>query len=999
MRKNERRALLVIAGLAAIPLAQVEAGGRKEDPIRLAQDLFIERRVNEAILVLEEAVRDDPDQALEAEALLRKIRAIRVEYNDVLAQLLDTLENDPGDFVGALALIDRLVALDPFPNERLAREIESYRRVAQLAFDRNAVAEALDQADALVAERRYREALGVLAAARGAQRLRFDERGYGNIFVANVAARFEGYGAAERRFLAGFDAYRTATEAVVAAGPQLVSSAQSIEAFTSALADGQELLAALDLAETNADAIGELREEVRTRFPDDPIDWYLTLEEYLTRGRLGRVGNEGLVFVLRRAYLDQLDDVGAVAWSAARERFESAAGEFRATDYREAGSGFVSSGNAASLWLRALAAQAGVPAIDPESIAVVVAEGAPRSARAALVALAHRAAAESLGAAMSLLWGLPPPPTAASVQVELDTSRDRSHLAVANVVGGRDEWRQGAARRGELGARVGADRAADLDRNVARLWGDVVARVVERGVELTIAAGQTRTAGNRDALNDARARLADAEPLIAGVQQSIDGSDELVRIVRAPSRALPTYRALIATLEEAIARSDQVLATLEVTPPIVLEEERMVAERDRSIALDAELRAALDAVQADLASAEELIASSADAERLAVERIVVARQAIERLRVADARAALQQAQDFYVSALEFDESDALRQRSDRVVAEVAEGIRYAENQLVVARVRRLIGEAEDFYSQDEYALAQDTLLEARQVWEQTNVEQNPEIERLLRLATAALSFEQESRLVTSDTLYPVLAPFLSNAQQDFATGVSLWEDERVDDANQRFDRAITNVQTIRQQRPANREARLIELRIVQVRARDEFPQVFQARVNQALQRAREGEGFDALADLSALAEIDPNFPGLAQAIVNLEIQLDLRPNPVDAARTQAAAALVSQARGLSDGTADQVRRAIELLEQALTLNPDNGQATLLLDTLRIRTGGQATVALTTASEQQFRRALTLFSQDSVLQARAIVQRLLADPQNRSYPPLLDLQRRIQLSSF
>ena len=149
MRKNERRALLVIAGLAAIPLAQVEAGGRKEDPIRLAQDLFIERRVNEAILVLEEAVRDDPDQALEAEALLRKIRAIRVEYNDVLAQLLDTLENDPGDFVGALALIDRLVALDPFPNERLAREIESYRRVAQLAFDRNAVAEALDQADAL----------------------------------------------------------------------------------------------------------------------------------------------------------------------------------------------------------------------------------------------------------------------------------------------------------------------------------------------------------------------------------------------------------------------------------------------------------------------------------------------------------------------------------------------------------------------------------------------------------------------------------------------------------------------------------------------------------------------------------------------------------------------------------------------------------------------------------------------------------------------------------
>ena len=996
---NGRYALLMIVGLVVMPLAQIEAGGKREDPVRLAQDLFIERRVNEAILVLEEAVRNDSDQASAAEALLRKIRAIRVEYNDVLAQLLDTLENDPGDFVGALALIDRLVALDPFPNERLAREIESYRRVAQLAFDRNAVAEALDQADELVAERQYREALGVLAAARGAQRERFDERGYGNIFVANVEARFEGYEVAEQRFLAGFDAYRTDTAAVVVAGPQLVSSAESIAAFASALSVGQELLAALDLAETNADAMSELRAEVKTQFPDDPIDWYLTLEEYLTHGRLGRIGDEGLAFVIRRAYLDQLDDVGAVASSAAQDRFESAATGFHAADYQAAGPAFVSSGDAASLWLRALAAQAGVPAIDPESVAVVVAEGEPQRARAALVALAHRAASESLDTAMSLLRRLPPTPTVESVQVELDTSRDRSHLAVADVVSGRDEWRQGAARRGELGAQVRAVRAADLDRRVAQLWNDAVARVVDRGVELTIAAGQTRTAGNRDALTEARAQLADAEPLIAGVEQSVDGSDELVRIVRAPSRALPTYRALIATLEEVIERSDQAIAALEVTPLIVLEEERTIAERDRLIALDAELRAALAAVQDDLGTAEELIANSVDAERLAAERITVARQAIDRLRVADARSALQQAQNFYVSALEFDESDALLQRSDRVVAEVAEGIRYAENQLVVARVRELIGEAEAFYSQDEYALAQDTLLEARQVWEQTNVEQNPEIERLLRLATAALSFEQESRLVTSDTLYPVLAPFLSNAQQDFATGVSLWEDERVADANQRFDRAITNVQTIRQQRPANREARLIELRIAQVRARDEFPQVFQARFNQALQRAQEGEGFDALADLSALAEIDPNFPGLAQAIVNLEIQLELRPNPVDAARTQAAAVLVSQARGLSDGTGDQVRRAIELLEQALTLNPDNNQATLLLDTLRIRTGGQATVALTTASEQQFRRALTLFSQDSVLQARAIVQRLLTDPQNRSYPPLLDLQRRIQLSSF
>lgn len=999
VRMNKQRALLTIICLAAIPLAQIGAAGGAEDPIRLAQDLLAENRIDEAILILEDTVRGDPDRILEAEALLRRIRGIRGDYNDVLAQLLDKLENDPGDLEGALALIDQLVALDPFPNERLAHEIENYRRVTQLAFDQNLIAQALDQSTALVVQRQYREALLVLGAVRGAQRERFDERQYGNIFVANVNERFAGFSIAEQRFLAGLDAYIAAAETLIDGGPQLVSSGQSIEALELALTAGEALLAAFDLAEQNADAIGELRAQVELQFPDDPIDWYLTLEEYLTRGRPGRVGQEGLVFVMQRAYLDQLDDVGSVASAAAQAQFDTASDGFTAVDYQTAAQSFVDSGAAAQLWLRALAAQVGLRDIDSSAAATIVADGDQSVARVLLIALAYRAAAESLGGTMSVLAALPNAPTDDAVQIELVAARDASYLAAANVVAGRDQWRVDADQRLELGTQVRATEAAGLEDRVAALWDTAVARVVNRGVELTVATGQVLTAGSDDALTNSRAQLTAARPLVQGVEESIDGSAELVRVVRSPSRALPTYQSLVDTLQGFIDRSDQALATLQTTPAVIVSQSRVTAERDRLTALGEQLRTTLAAVQTDFQLAQELIANANDAERQAEQSITQARAAVAQLLVADARAALQQAQDFYVSALELDETQALRQRSDLVVAEVAEEIRFAENQLVVARVRDLIGEAEAFYSQDEYALSQDTLLEARQVWEQTNVEQNPEIERLLRLATAALSFEQQSRLVTSDSLYQVLAPFLSNAQQDFATGVSLWEADRLDDANQRFDRAINNVQTIRQQRPANREARLIELRIAQVRAEDEFPQVFQARFNQALQRAQGGEGFDALADLEALAEIDPSFPGIAQAIVNLEIQLDLRPNPVDAARAQQSASLLAQARGLSNGNADQVRRAIALLEQALELNPDNNQATLLLDTLRIRTGGQATVALDTSAEQQFRRALTLFSQDSVLQARAIVQRLLADPQNQSYPPLLDLQRRIQLSSF
>jgi hypothetical protein len=52
------------------------------------------------------------------------------------------------------------------------------------------------------------------------------------------------------------------------------------------------------------------------------------------------------------------------------------------------------------------------------------------------------------------------------------------------------------------------------------------------------------------------------------------------------------------------------------------------------------------------------------------------------------------------------------------------------------------------------------------------------------------------------------------------------------------------------------------------------------------------------------------------------------------------------------------------------------------------------VALSSAEEQQLRRAETLFIQDNAAQAYAIVQQLLRDEDNQRYPPLLDLEERI-----
>jgi tetratricopeptide (TPR) repeat protein len=195
-------------------------------------------------------------------------------------------------------------------------------------------------------------------------------------------------------------------------------------------------------------------------------------------------------------------------------------------------------------------------------------------------------------------------------------------------------------------------------------------------------------------------------------------------------------------------------------------------------------------------------------------------------------------------------------------------------------------------------------------------------------------------------------------------------------------------------RPYNWEARVLKLRILRQQNADNFADLFERRYEEALD-VRDENPEEALTALETLKVIRPNYQGIDQEIRELEIELGLRPDPVTQQQRQEASRLLTRARELTEeGSAAQTRAAINLLEEAVSLNPENNEAKVLLDRLRIDTGGQATATLTSAEEQQLRRAETLFVENKVAQAFAIVERLMQEEENRLYPPLLDLRKRI-----
>ena len=370
------------------------------------------------------------------------------------------------------------------------------------------------------------------------------------------------------------------------------------------------------------------------------------------------------------------------------------------------------------------------------------------------------------------------------------------------------------------------------------------------------------------------------------------------------------------------------------------------------------------------------------------------RQAIQNQQDDRATDVWNRARETYFQSTELQEDAALRQQTDQVIATLGDGIVDLQNRAIVQRVRRLLTESSAQFDSENYEEAEDLLNEAEALWDNTNITENPEIERLRRFTNIALLVERERDLRPIDPLYPVLSNYLNIAQEDYTSARDLLSVGNSSTAAPFLTRANDNLNNVTAVRPYNWEARILELQIAQLNNNEDFAAIFDRRYRDAIAQ-RENDPREALISLETLHTINPNYPGLQSNIEAIEIQLGLRTPPIDTSGIQQSNQLLAQARNLAQRGGDvQILAAIDLLEQAVVVNPRNTIAQLELDTLRINRGGQSSATLNSSDEQLFRRAQTLTVQGRVAQAFAVVERLWGSPQNQLYPPLVSLRARL-----
>ncbi|MFP4011077.1 MAG: hypothetical protein ACLFUM_05205 [Spirochaetaceae bacterium] len=992
-----------------------ELSTRDDDPIAEANELVDEGRLNEAMRILEEAVREDPELIEASERVMKRIRAKREEYNDEFERLIENLTESPEEIERTLAIIDRMEELDEFPNQRVVEQVSEARVIAQLAYDRDVAANIMAEAAEFIEEDRYADAVERYLSGFDLQRERFEEREYGNVFRNRVDRAVTVVEEAGQAFIEEANGFR---EAVT--GLQVAADTGTTIQLSSLLDDYTERFEQIDAQRGEiteaADDLGEQREEVRDLFPDDPVDWHIRLIHEFTAGRPEVDRPEGIAGALRTAQTRTRRDLVAAFGIKADESIAEGHEEAEARQWEEALSSFDIGESQAAAALRLSAVGTEVTADDGLAEAAELLSSPILGMYAA--EYVRRETAAVRGEVVRLMAETDAARVSPRETDDLETlagAKSALGEVVAGLTGESDAWAELSDSYNAL--EVGDDAAAGTEADT--LLGETdealetrLEEVTEYEIETLDRIAQLRDAefGSRFA-TEQRAH-GEAVRLIEGVEETVEQEVDEVEVPEdaddteaAVEEVTVTYRYPDQGLEVLLEAQGNI-DLLRADVAGALDRYRAEAEYVRSdqrieahIAETQRLLEEIDALAEDVASritgARDQIARAQELREEGDELVAETRTAIANLEVEQARESWNEARDRFYESLELQQDDDFRAETDEIIAALGAEIQEARNTQVVEEVRGMIDEAESMYDREEYQQSRQLLIEARELWSETNVDPNPEVERLLNFVNAALNLEGTRSLAEGEPLYPALSSYLNLARQDFRRAENIASgDGLTGEAEQLLDRAERNVDNVTTVRPYNWEARVLKLRILQLRDAEDFDEVFERRFEDAVER-KEEDPREALTALEALAEIDSDYPGLQDQIAEVEIELGIRPDPVTEAQIAESNRLQQRATELADeGGEAQREAAMSNLEEALELNPDNRDAQLLLDRLRIQSGGQATVTLSSAEEQQLRRAEDLFIEDNAAQAYAIVQRLMQDEQNRRYPPLIDLEQRI-----
>lgn len=984
----------------------LHARGTQENLMAEAQELFNQKRYDEATKVLIKVIEVNPDRLDEAEALLGEIRRIRRELNQKNETILD--EFNKGNLESAKAKLNEAQALDPNPNQFAKQTFRQTTLAINQAYARKVFAKIMEEGAVLLADGKYGEAARIYLTGYDfmIDEFRLDEEGKA-LFEPGV------YEAVER----------AKTDLRAAANAFIAQEAAFLQAATdgqTALAAGSNLRPALNNQLNRLEALAALRRRVWAAWQEFstrdkvlaarqnlPVIPHLDFNRQVTKGRDTAAQPEGLLEALDlpakkalTAWSDSLKQrtdelVTAVQSALTKEDFAAAQTNLAALA-DTAGAGL----DVVGWWNRETAVFD--TGLDKDGLTLIRAHLGQLEYYRLRLGLA--AAGQRLLTIRRTAEGLVAKPAVNRAAVEQDrlsveTGR-RELVAYQQELSDRRTYLQTL---GNL--KISGLDAAPLLVSLSGLWKNYSDRSAADAITLLDRRGALDYAAFPPAWDSLLAAVEDINKNLIEGEQKQEG--EVFITLRYPSQALRRFEtesvrqnALEKGLTDFIAAYQAEAPEIRDAAPIrkwVGQAEDLLAQvralKQRTARLVAQAQA--DQGKAyDLRQAAELSSKQVE-------------NAIER---ADYKIAkTRYLEDFRVQSrdsLALQEDPVYRQdRADRL-KRYSDTIQRLYGQQIINEVRALIEKSWDSYNLGRFSPAATTLEQARTRWQETNVESNPEVDYLFDLVREALSGSSGIELAATDPLYHEIQQLLNFARNDYDTALLMRDNGQTAEMNKALTRASDNIRRVLAAFARNQEARRLQLLILKINNQTAYKENFQSALESAqakLNASTEAQIKQGKKELDLLVQIDPKFPGLAAAVQAFEdkINAPLR----DAENRQRAGALVAQAQRIVDNNqVGQYANALNLLNQAAILDRGNRAIGRLIDEIRRKqtvVAAPVEVGLNDNEKEALTRAEALYASGvsgnaaDLIQANQIVEGLWSRAKNQGDKGLRKLRNNIR----
>ena len=993
---NSKVTYLLLLVFTLIPL-NLYAGGQKEDRIPFALELVEQREYNDAILILTEIMRENPDQFEEAQKLIQKISKVRDSYNKLYEQLIVILDPPPGETIdqdSAYTIIREMESLDKNPNKAAVAAFAQARKSILFAVNDRTYINIMNKASDHIEKKEYPEAIDTYFTGFELHKELYLEKEYGNIVEDQVNSYQNTILTAADNFL---NLYSTVLDESKIYADIIKSG--NIFALENGYSDYALVLLEAgnywSILKENAEKLDNLRASAQR---DDESDIpYISVNRVLTVGRSGIITEEGIAGVLSIVWEENQRSISTLITSLLEELYTDAVKEFEDSSFEIARIFLQDAAKIAVVVVDVLKLRSDKIYLDNN---LVFQDNGLEFINSELPNLLFAQAVYEFASIYTKLSniseeinGLVKTVDASGIITDIKEARSsmngfRDNLSNIETTIIAYANRNLSTKNSNLDLTLINDALLELKDNKALLEEKLL--VAEIRAEERILTLRIRP--ERLLVENSSEPILTSENYIEGVEETING---LVLKVKRPDRAVQLLTNTKTDLEEADLKLEEIILSLDNNNPL----EKTDASIDILLKSASELRDVIVtkkiAIEKLFSRAKVLNDEADDAYSFGNLRLDEAYSKFDRGDFDGARKKYYEAESLYLKSLGFREDEDVRALLNIELTKLDSNITLSLNSQIVREVRALITRGKDFYNLQEFIKAEQSFQQAQERYKVTNEESNPEIENWLIKIKRALEATSGREIALTDPLYPDIISILNIVQEEYEKGKIFLKSGSKAEADIHFNEAIKNIELVKTPFPRNFKASVMYLQILEYTQQDAFKNFFKSMYDTALRNIA-SDPKTADDDLLALYEINPDYPGIKTAVYNSGIAAGRIIKPPAQVDIKRATQLYTQALKIvnADNRA-QFPIALAYLEEAIQINSDYNAAALLMDRIRTSTGVISQVAMSTSDTQQLRYAESLYIEGRYLEANIIINQLWNNPENRKSSKLNDLKTKVE----